>query len=163
MAGPAFLMAERNGGSESLPRSLAGVSCSRQLLLPVAPPAARLARRATCEALLSWGIAHLQETAVLLVSELVTNAVRHARTDIPTMVLRLEAAQATLRIEVEDGDPRWPQPCQPTVRGESGFGFVLVEALARKWGIRDTAAGKAVWVELDTRPGSGGITMSDYS
>jgi serine/threonine-protein kinase RsbW len=117
--------------------------------LPAAAQAARLARRATCAALLSWGIAHLQEAAVLLVSELVTNAVQHTRTGSPTIVLRLEAGQTTLRIEVEDADPRWPQPRLPVGLDESGFGFVLVEALARKWGVRETAAGKAVWAELD--------------
>jgi serine/threonine-protein kinase RsbW len=126
------------------------VTCSRQLSLPRGGRAARLARRATCEALLSWGIAHLQETAVLLVSELVTNAVLHTRTESRTMVLRLEAAQTVLRIEVEDADPRLPQPRRPARLDESGFGFVLIEALARKWGLRDTAAGKAIWAELDT-------------
>jgi anti-sigma regulatory factor (Ser/Thr protein kinase) len=118
----------------------------------VAAPAARLGRKAVSEALMSWGIAHLHETAVLVVSELVTNAVRHTRTDNPMIVLRLEAAQTTLRIEVEDGDPRWPRPCQPADPSESGLGFVLIEALASKWGVRDTAAGKAVWAELETRP-----------
>lgn len=67
------------------------------------------------------------------------------------MVLELEAARSTLRIEVEDADPRWPQPRRLAGLDESGFGFVLVEALARQWGLRDTAAGKAIWVELDTR------------
>jgi hypothetical protein len=43
-----------------------------------------------------------------------------------------------------------PQPRRPARLDESGFGFVLIEALARKWGLRDTAAGKAIWAELDT-------------
>lgn len=145
------VVAERNGGRESASRVAAQqVTCSRQLSLPAAAEAAGLARRATREAVLSWGIAHLQETAVLLVSELVTNAVNHTRTGTRTMVLRLEAAQSTLRIEVEDADPRWPQPRRPVGLDETGFGFVLIRALARKWGIRDTAAGKAIWAELAT-------------
>ena len=156
------LIAEWNGGSESPPRAAGTeVTCSRQLSLPTGARAARLARRATCEALLSWGIAHLQETAVLLVSELVTNAVLHTRTESRTIVLRLEAAKTGLRIEVEDADPRWPQPRRPAGLDESGFGFVLIAALARKWGLRGTAAGKAIWAELDTRPGGEAITTSD--
>jgi hypothetical protein len=91
----------------------------------------------------------------------VTNAVLHTRTGSRTMVLRLAAAQTALRIEVEDADPRWPQPRRPAGLDESGFGFVLIEALARKWGLRDTAAGKAIWAELDTRPGGEAITTSD--
>jgi len=98
----------------------------------------------------SWGITHLQETAVLLASELVTNAVNHARACTRTMVLRLEVAQSTLRIEVEDADPRWPEPRRPVGLDETGFGFVLIKALAGNWGVRDTAAGKAIWAELAT-------------
>lgn len=149
------LMCERIGASERPPQAAgAKITCPRRLLLPASAQAARLARRATCAALRSWGIAHLTETAVLLVSELVTNAVLHTRTGSSTIILRLEAAQNTLRIEVIDADPRWPRPRQPAGLDESGFGFVLVAALARSWGLRDTAAGKAVWAELDTRPGS---------
>jgi serine/threonine-protein kinase RsbW len=146
------VVAERNGGSES---------ASRRLSLPAAAEAAGLARRATREAVLSQGIAHLQETAVLLVSELVTNAVSHLRTGTRPMVLRLEAAQSTPWIEVEDADPRWPQPRRPVGLHETGFGFVLTRALARKWGARDTAAGKAIWAELATSPGGAAITTSD--
>jgi serine/threonine-protein kinase RsbW len=105
-----------------------------------------MARRRVRDALESWGLRHLEETATLLVSELVGNAVRHARTG----GSRLEAAGAWLRIEVSDGDPRPPRPRVPSGLDESGFGFVLVEALADKWGVGETATGKAVWIELTT-------------
>lgn len=145
-----------------MPRAAGGeATCSRRLLLPVAAEAAELARRAACEALVSWGIAYLQETAVLLVSELVTNVIQHTRTGSPMMVLRLEATQTTLRIQVEDGDPRLPQLRRPAGLDESGFGLVVVEGLARRWGLRSTAAGKAVWAELDTQPDGEAITSSD--
>jgi anti-sigma regulatory factor (Ser/Thr protein kinase) len=120
------------------------------MTLPAAAPAARLARQATRQVLASWQVAHLEEAAVLLVSELVSNVVQHARTT-SEMILRLEAAGTCLRIEVQDDDLGWPQPRTPAGLDESGFGLVLVETLAGKWGVRQTPQGKAVWVELDTR------------
>jgi len=119
------------------------------LTLPATGPAAGLARQATRDTLAAWQLAYLEETAVLLVSELVTNVVRHARSDALGMALRLEPAGASLVIEVHDGDPHEPRPRMPGRFDESGFGFVLIEALAGKWGVRQTATGKAVWVELD--------------
>ena len=130
-----------------------GSSWAWEMALPAAGHAPGLARQATREVLLSWRVAHLEETAVLFVSELVTNAVRHAASSGATLVLRLEAAGTSLRIEVHDADPRWPQPGTPAGLDESGYGFVIVDALADKWGVSETSTGKAVWAELDTRPG----------
>jgi anti-sigma regulatory factor (Ser/Thr protein kinase) len=127
------------------------------LTLPATGRAPLLARQATRDALLSWQLAHLEETALLLVSELVTNVVRHACSRALAMALRLEPEGASLLIEVHDSDPHEPRPRMPGGPGglggpgESGFGFVLIEALAGKWGVRQTATGKAVWVELDAR------------
>jgi anti-sigma regulatory factor (Ser/Thr protein kinase) len=123
------------------------------MTLPAAEQAAGLGRQFTREVLTSWRVGHLEEMAVLLVSELVTNAVRHARNRGSKLELRLEAAATSVRIEVHDTDPRWPQPGTPTGLDESGFGFVIVQALASAWGVSETPAGKAVWVELETQPG----------
>jgi serine/threonine-protein kinase RsbW len=133
----------------------AGSSRARQLTLAPTARAAGLARRATHEALASWQMAHLEETAVLLVSELVTNVVRHAHTGGSAMVLRLETAGPWLRIEVHDADPRVPEPRTPGGLDGSGFGFVLVEAMADKWGVREATIGKAIWAELDARQDGG--------
>lgn len=119
--------------------------------LPATGRAAGLARQATRGALAVWQLAHLEETAVLLVSELVGNVLRHARTRALAMTLFLDPEVASLLIEVHDTDPHEPSPRTPDTLDESGFGFVLIEALAGKWGVRQTAIGKAVWVELDAR------------
>ena len=65
----------------------------------------------------------------------------------------LHATRTWLRIEIQDTDRRWPRPRIPDGSDESGFGLVLVDALAAKWGVRETEAGKAVWAELDTGQG----------
>ena len=121
------------------------------MTLPATGRAPGLAREATRDALSTWQVAHLEETALLLVSELVTNVVRHARARVLAMALWLEPEGASLLIEVHDADPHEPRPRTPGRLEEGGFGFVLIEALAGKWGARQTESGKAVWVELDAR------------
>ena len=80
-----------------------------------------------------------------------TNAVLHARTGGSEGAVHIELDGTWLRIEVHDADLRAPEPRVPSRLDGSGFGFVIVEALADKWGVKATAAGKAVWAELDTR------------
>ena len=129
-----------------------GAHSSRQLrmTLPAVSHSVRLSRHATSAALTAWQLAHVDEVAALLVSELVTNAVRHARgTDV--IMVDLHAGRTWLRIEVQDTDRHWPQPRIPDGFDESGFGFILIDALASSWGVRETEAGKAVWAELDTQ------------
>lgn len=129
-----------------------GLGWSRQLPLPPSGQAPGLARQATRDALAAWRLEELTETAVLLVSELVTNAVQHASAGGSAIVLRLETAGDWLRIEVHDACPGEPAPRPRAGLEESGFGLVLVEAMADKWGVRRTVSGKAVWAELDTQP-----------
>jgi anti-sigma regulatory factor (Ser/Thr protein kinase) len=119
--------------------------------LPATGRAAGLARQAARDAMVAWQVAHLEETTVLLVSELVGNVLRHARTGALAMALCLDVEEASLLIEVHDTDPHEPCPRTPGTLDESGFGFVLIDALAGKWGVRQTEIGKAVWVELDAR------------
>ena len=119
------------------------------MTLPAAGDSVRLARQATRAVLTAWRLAYVEENAVLIVSELATNAVRHA-TGTDLIALDLLAAPTWLRIEVQDTDHQWPHPRIPDGFDESGFGFVLVDALAGKWGVREIEGGKAVWAELDT-------------
>jgi anti-sigma regulatory factor (Ser/Thr protein kinase) len=124
----------------------------RQAMLTTAGRSPGVARKVARDALTSWQLTHLTDTAVLLISELVTNAMVHARADGSGLALSLQIRGSRLRIEVHDGDLRGPRPRTPSVLDESGFGLVLVNALADNWGVRKTAAGKVVWAELDTAP-----------
>ena len=119
-----------------------------RLALPPDVPTVRLARQATRDALAAWQLGHLEDAAILVVSELVTNAMRHAR-DTGAIGLELTSAGTWLRVEVQDGDPSWRQRRSLADDDESGLGFVLVDSVAGRWGIRRVAAGKAVWAELD--------------
>jgi len=123
----------------------------RQVMLPSALRAAGLARQEAREALALWGLERLEDIAVLLVSELVGNAVQHARHGGSELRLRMTGTGPWLRIEVSDADSRPPRfQCRPGL-DQSGFGLVLVDALAAKWGVDQAATGKTVWAELATR------------
>jgi anti-sigma regulatory factor (Ser/Thr protein kinase) len=131
----------RPGGPEGTERVL-------RLALPSDASTVRLARQVTRDALAAWHLDQLEEAAVLLVSELVTNAVRHA-TDTGAVGLELASTATRLRVEIQDGDPSWRQMDRVSDCDESGFGFLLVDSLADRWGLRRVCAGKAVWAELD--------------
>ena len=149
-------MTVENGAVYGAHTCPSGAHSSRQLCmtLPAVSHSVRLSRHATRAALTAWQLAHVDEAAALLVSELVTNAVRHAE-GIDVVTVNLHAGRTWLRIEVQDADRHWPQPRTPGRYDESGFGFILVDALASNWGVRETEEGKAVWAELDTRQESG--------
>ncbi|MEU1626358.1 SpoIIE family protein phosphatase [Streptomyces sp. NPDC020096] len=108
------------------------------------------ARRFTHSTLESWGLASLGEITELLVSELVTNALRHAG---PPRQLRL-FQDRTLTVEVADTSRQIPllRPIDEDV--ESGRGMRLVNEFAHRWGSRTTRHGKVVWFELELPSGA---------
>ena len=90
------------------------------------------------------------ETLVLLVSEVVTNAVLHARSDIR---LDVQPAAELVRVEVHDGGSGFKPASKPEPRGaDGGFGLFLVERMASRWGV-DSRDGTRVWFELDLASG----------
>ncbi|MEV6590767.1 ATP-binding SpoIIE family protein phosphatase [Streptomyces acidicola] len=103
------------------------------------------ARAAVREQLHIWGLNTLVDTAETLVSELVTNAVRHA--DGRRVALRLVRGD-TLLCEVDDDDPTLPTLLSAGRADEFGRGMRVVSTLAREWGTSRTSTGKTVWFEL---------------
>ena len=98
-----------------------------------------------------WDLEDLIPTTELLVSELVTNAVKYSRGDV---TLRLVNEKA-LVCEVIDNSGALPRLRQPSGDDESGRGLQVVRQLAHRWGARRTATGKVVWCEQPL-PGSVG-------
>lgn len=115
--------------------------------LPADPVSAGLARRFLQTRLREWGVYHLTDTATLLVSELVTNAVLHARSE---TMLSLGYDDGVLRVEVADSSLVGIQRRTYAYDAATGRGLVLVDALSTAWGTIATEEGKAVWFELDS-------------
>ncbi|MEU0026331.1 SpoIIE family protein phosphatase [Streptomyces sp. NPDC006335] len=103
------------------------------------------ARAVVREQLHDWGLAKLADGAELMVSELVTNAVRHAHSR--PVELRL-VREDTLLCEVDDDDHELPNLLSAGPTDEHGRGLRVVSTLAREWGASRTKAGKTVWFEL---------------
>ncbi|MFF9489872.1 ATP-binding protein [Streptomyces sp. NPDC014676] len=119
------------------------------LSLPATPAAASEARRQVVDAIAAWdsGLgAEVVETAELLVSELITNAVQYAGAGSVSLAVCLDAA--VLRIEVCNTSPVLPQPALPNVDSEGGRGLFLVAALADRYHAEPTETGKRCWAEI---------------
>jgi anti-sigma regulatory factor (Ser/Thr protein kinase) len=115
---------------------------------PADPGAVRAARAAVRARLRDWALDGLADIAALLVSELVTNSLRHATGPIGVRLVRPESADGVLLVEVSDPLPDPPRERVARPEDESGRGLQLVASAARRWGTRPGAKGKTVWFEL---------------
>ena len=115
--------------------------------LPLVPASIPVARRLLGELLQAWGLERHVDDASLLLSELVTNVVRHVDAD-ECLVVWVEASEPRLRISVTDVSAVRPVVRVPPPEKPDGRGLLLVSALARIWGVEDLPAGKRVWFEL---------------
>ena len=103
--------------------------------------ARRFLRAATC----TTHHSSVVEDAVLLVSELVTNSVRHGG---PPVVVAVDCDGTALQVRVRDGSPALPQPRDALISDEGGRGLALVRSLSSDWGIDPEPDGKHVWFVL---------------
>ncbi len=113
---------------------------------PADPGAVRTARTVVRRVLNDWGLNGAADMAVLLVSELVTNSLRHATGPIGVRMVLLSAGE--LLVEVSDPLPDPPQERTAAPDDEGGRGLQLVACSSRRWGTRRGKSGKTVWFEL---------------
>ncbi|MDQ0941781.1 ATP-binding protein [Streptomyces sp. V1I1] len=106
---------------------------------------------------LAWGLAEIEDTALVVLSELVTNAVRHAHVSPGREIeTRFQLAGEDLRIEVHDDADEWPRKHVAAGDSECGRGLVLVSVLADRWGVGERGgSGKAVWALMTVPPQEG--------
>lgn len=142
--------------------------------LPTTPYWARVL---ATDILTGWGLPHLHETTELVVSELVTNAIKvsgvnvqplsyPAGHDVHCIGMRLLGNAHSVVVAVWDRDPRLPQPTNAGPDDEAGRGLLLVSSLAERWGyyrpptifdrqgrrLWPGSRGKVVWAEISDRP-----------
>jgi hypothetical protein len=117
------------------------------------PRSPQLTRHLLRETLHGWQLQHLDDVAMLLVSELATNAVLHARTGFQ---LEVEQRDEVIRVSVYDCSAAGPARRRSGLDAGTGRGIGLVEVLASAWGTaRDVAPwAKVVWFELPTALGA---------
>lgn len=119
-------------------------------LPPVEPAASWSARRLVMVMLQlwRWSIKDRRTDVVLLASEIVTNAVEHAESEI-NLLLELTQSDGWLRVSLADGSSLRPMVREMDHRRPRGRGMQMVEHVAQRWGVDDVAGGKRVWFETD--------------
>ncbi|MDF3302881.1 SpoIIE family protein phosphatase [Streptomyces tropicalis] len=112
------------------------------------PAQVGVARQAASEQLAAWGLEEAAFVTELVVSELVTNAIRYGE---PPIQLRLIRDRALI-CEVSDGSATSPHLRRARAFDEGGRGLLLVAQLTQRWGSRQTTSGKAIWAEQPLLP-----------
>jgi DNA-binding NarL/FixJ family response regulator len=120
------------------------LAAARAQLAPELQSAGR-ARKFVDETLRRWDCGEQLDIVTLLVSEVVTNAIVHAGTEVEVSV---QLTPEAVRIEVTDKQAGVPEPRQATDDETSGRGLAMVDALASGWGVEARPGGKVVWFEV---------------
>lgn len=123
--------------------SALGADQVRTWQLPMDPAAVAGARRMAGRQLADWGLVELEFATELIVSELVTNAIRYGDGPIQLRLIRADA----LICEVSDCSSTAPHLRRARTFDEGGRGLLLVAQIAERWGSRQTTAGKTIWAE----------------
>jgi PAS domain S-box-containing protein len=116
--------------------------------LPAEPAVVAGARARAAGQLAAWGLEQLTFTTELIVSELLTNAIRHAQPPIQVRMILDDA----LSCEVSDGSSTAPHLRRAGRYDEGGRGLLLVASLAERWGSRPTRTGKTIWAQQPLPP-----------
>jgi two-component sensor histidine kinase len=95
--------------------------------------------------LTEWGVATSLDDACLIASELVNNALLHARSDV---TVTLSSSDRGVRVAVADSSVALPSPGRPTPTSCSGRGLRIIDSLAVRWGYDLQSSGKVVWAEF---------------
>ncbi|MFJ3308235.1 SpoIIE family protein phosphatase [Streptomyces sp. NPDC086549] len=116
--------------------------------LPAEPVSAGRARELVADRLTDWGLEDLVFSTELVVSELVTNAVRYAEGPLLLRLIR----DRTLVCEVADASHTAPHPRHSADDDEGGRGLLIVARLVLRWGTRYSREGKSIWTEQELSP-----------
>ena len=119
---------------------------SRGVTLPPNDHSAAVGRCFVRDVLLSWALSELVDTAVLLASELITNAVLHGRSELE---LTIEISSTGVKVSAADMNSRRPVRQSTDPMALDGRGIAIVDLLASQWGVTATENGKVVWFCLD--------------
>ncbi|RZS90928.1 anti-sigma regulatory factor (Ser/Thr protein kinase) [Motilibacter rhizosphaerae] len=125
----------------------AGQRLTLALDLPLGPEACAVARRTVRDALSAWGVGGegLAYDATLVVTELVSNGVRHGG---DAVRLELATEAGCLEVAVVDGSAVLPEARGSDGESEGGRGVAIIEAVSRRWGVQALGEGKRVWAEI---------------
>ncbi|WP_343070582.1 ATP-binding protein [Streptomyces bathyalis] len=115
--------------------------------LPRVPESVAKARRLVSSSLRVWHLEGAEDTARLVVSELVTNTVAHTRLDcVRVTISRVD--EHLVRVAVTDRSQNMPEGREAGLDDESGRGLALVDALSTDWGVDPLRWGKRVWADV---------------
>jgi anti-sigma regulatory factor (Ser/Thr protein kinase) len=118
---------------------------SAHFTLPPVRTSARAAREQLARLIAGWGDEDARHAVSLLLSEVVTNAVLHARS---SMTVHVEDEGDRLRVQVDDQSPVAPVRREAGTDRPGGRGLRLLDALAAEWGVLTGSTGKSVWFEV---------------
>ena len=151
-------------GPNTVNRAVESTRVGRVVQLAARLSAVAAARDEVAAAIRAWRVCVDPDVAILLTSELVTNAVTHAANQNgaaakrgmtgKTVLLVISADDAWLRVDVHDGSGDLPvvSGCVADSDAETGRGLLLVTSLSADWGFYRTAGGKAVYFTLEVQP-----------
>jgi anti-sigma regulatory factor (Ser/Thr protein kinase) len=144
----AVLLARYEGARLGQRRRISGMKIQRHDLAGV-----KAARTFIRDILHEWGLTAITGDVILMVSEIVTNGLIHADSDVD---LRLREYPDHIRLEVRDADPTPPIPSviaaddEEIQESEHGRGLIIVDSIASRWGSSPSGRGKTVWLEMQT-------------